>query len=177
MNNITQNTLEQINTKLEWAIRSIKKIENSNKDKIEIQDNFWSFLTAYQQIWFYFNRWIEIQFPLLKPNERKEFAKNMIETWKTTKLDDAERNAWDTLQKLRNHDTHREPIYPEVIEKTIVFHNGQGIVFRNSEGKIFCTKDIKHVVQLDEIEYNVFSLSHYGIIAVKKLIEFIHEIK
>jgi len=54
-NEQNKQTVAHISEKLDWAIRSLARIQQSNHDRLQIQDNFWSFLTAFKQSWFYYS--------------------------------------------------------------------------------------------------------------------------
>ena len=79
-------TVNNINEKLGWATRSLDKIRTSNHNKIDIQDNFWSFLTAFKQAWFNYNHLIAQKNPDLSSKQRNKLSIGIIENWKNSCL-------------------------------------------------------------------------------------------
>ena len=97
-------TRANMQEKYAWAVRSANRMEEAYQDgPASVQDHFWSFLHGVHLIWFYFGRWVKHERPGAK-------AQSLVEQWKTRNLSQAERAAWDQIEKLRNEDAHVQPI-------------------------------------------------------------------
>ena len=177
MDNYIRNAVNDINVKLDWAIRSFDKLMSNKKDKNEIQDNFWSFLTAFQTSWFYYNRLIKELTPDLSDKKRKELSVKVIDFWKSTELSENERISWDILQDLRNEDTHRIPIKTNYEIRIVVFADSDGAILVDSDGAYLTGNSEEIFVIFNGKEFDIEYLAKNGIDSVKKLIEFLPNIK
>ncbi|SDS11309.1 hypothetical protein SAMN05216490_0564 [Mucilaginibacter mallensis] len=167
-------TVNNITDKLDWGIRSLKKIQISNHDKLEIQDNFWSFLTAFQNAWNYYNHLIALKNPSLNSKQRNKVGIELIENWKKSKLSDQEIAAWDILNKLRNTDTHLKPVKPEIIERELMLVTDMGFYLVDDQGRFLSAGAIiKYYIYFNEAEHDIIELAEHGVSAIKKLIDFI----
>jgi hypothetical protein len=167
-------TIDSIREKLDWAIRSLDRIKRSNDSKIVIQDNFWSFITAFQQAWYYYNNLIQIKTPEISSKQRNEIGKHIIERWKMDKLTGEEKISWDILQAIRNYDTHTEPILPIIIERETMLIDDVGTCLVDDQGRVLSLgKTTQYFVYLNKNEYEILQLANNGIKAIKKLLDLI----
>jgi hypothetical protein len=176
MDNFVRNATNDINVKLDWAIRSFDKLMSNKKDKNEIQDNFWSFLTAFQTPWFYYNRLIKELTPELSDKKRKELSVKVINAWKSTELSENERISWDILQDLRNEDTHIIPIKTNYEIKIVVLTDFDDVVLTDYDGTPLISNSEEIFVIFNQKEYGIECLAKNGIESVKKLIEYLPNI-
>lgn len=177
MNNFVSNATNDINEKLAWAVRSFDKLLINKKDKNEVQDNFWSFLYAFQTSWFYYNRLIKELTLELSKSKREELSKNVINAWKSTELSLNERNSWDILQGLRNEDTHSTPIKANYEIKIVILTDFNDEVFIDYDGTPFSSISEEIFVIYNQKEYGLEFLARNGIESVKKLIKYLPNIK
>lgn len=174
MNNENLQTVERIKDKLAWAIRSLNKIKNSQHDKIEIQDNFWSFITAFQNAWNYYNHLIALKNPDISSKKRSSIGKQIIELWKKNKLSESEKKSWDVLQGIRNYDTHTEPVKPEIIERETILVGDMGSYLVDEQDRFLSGGTItQYFVYFNGVEFEILEIANNGINAIKKLIDYI----
>ena len=145
---ITLQTVNNINDKLNWSIRSLDKIKFSQHNKIEIQDNFWTFLTAFHSGWNYYNRLISLLYSEISKRKQSEKANILIVDWKNKELTEAEKSSWNILNKLRNSDMHNEPIKPEIIEREYLLTADVGIYLVDEQGQFLSTGTITKIFSL-----------------------------
>ncbi len=137
----------------------------------DVQDNFWGFLTALQQSWNYFYRLVSDINPELSKRQTKEKAKLLIERFKQDELNQNERKAWNIIQAMRNHDTHSEPVMPEIKEKKVFLTRNSK--FLTMDGKLLYKKKTSYVVVFENQDIDVLEISSAGINAIKKLRDFV----
>lgn len=172
MNEITSKNTIKINDKFCWAIRSSEKIKLNKTDKNELQDNFWSFLTAFQQIWYYFSGFIQELNPHISKNKISRLSQAIIEEWKCEMLNEAEKKSWDILHKLRNYDTHSAPVTSNYILKNkLLISNGKKILTTNT-GKYLTFSSGNITVLFEGKEYDIDKLTSNGLTAINKLIDY-----
>ena len=177
MDKLIKVTIDDINVKLGWAIRSFDKLIANKKNINEIQDNFCSFLTAFQQSWNYYNRLIEELTPELSKEKRKELSLRVINDWKVNQLSQNERISWKILQKLRNNDTHRAPVQTNYEIKIVLLTDYDGAIFTDYDGTHFsATSEVIYVI-FNNNEYDIEYLAINGIESIKKLIKYLPSIK
>jgi hypothetical protein len=177
MDELIKNTINDINEKLGWANRSFDKLKKNRKEKNEIHDNFWAFLTAFQQTWYYYNRLIKELTPNLSKEERKKLSFSLINNWKINQLTESERFSWDLLQKLRNDDAHRVPVKANYEIKVVFLTDFDDTVFTDYDGTPFCEDSEEISVIFNEKEYNIEYLAKNGIESINKLIKYLPNIK
>ena len=173
MEEIINKTIQDIKDKLEWAKRSLEKLKTNRTDKNEIQDNFWSFLTAFKTIWFYYNRMIEE----LTPNLSKEKRKDIINNWKSQKLSENEQISWDILHELRNQDTHNVPVKTNYEIRLEILTDYDDAVFTDYDDTPF-SADVEVIfVIYNGNEYEIEYLTNNGIECINKLIKYLPNLK
>jgi hypothetical protein len=86
----------------------------------ELKRNFWAFLQAYQQIRFYHGAWAT-------QTNRKGKGTLLLDKWKDKFLTTEQVQAWDSLNNLRNTDTHDEPVLPEVSLRQVIRITDRGV--------------------------------------------------
>jgi len=177
MDEITIKTIFEVNDKLGWAIRAYEKIRKNKKDKYELQDNFWSYLSAFQQAWFYFSKLVQELNPDLSKKKLSELSKTLIEEWKYEKLNDTEKTSWEILQKLRNDDTHRAPVNSNYVIKKHALKTNSGKILTTNSGKILVGTSEKTIVLFEGKEHDIERLTSNGISAIRKLINYMPLIK
>lgn len=177
MDNIIKKVICDIDEKLGWANRSFHKLKANKKDQDENNDNFWSFLSAFQQGWYYFNKLIVELTPNLSKKKREDLSKSLINDWKKKNLTDSQRISWDVLNKLRNHDTHYDPIKAnyEIRLKLLTDYNGS--IFTNYDGTPFVAYCDALCINYENKEYSIEFLCTNGLDCIRKLIEYLPNIK
>lgn len=176
MDSIINKTILELNEKLGWAVRSYDKILENKKNKIELQDNFWSFLSAFQQIWFYFSKMIQELYPNLSKKKLSNLSITLIEQWKKENLNEKEKVSWKILQELRNEDTHRTPVSSNYTLKEGLLMTENEKILITEDGKLITVTSESIFVVFEDKEYNIETLSTNGISAIKKLIKYIPDI-
>ncbi|WP_289056257.1 hypothetical protein [Carboxylicivirga marina] len=177
MSNPVDNAICNIETKLDWAIRSYNKMLSSSDDNDELKDSFWSFLSAFQTSWFYYNKLIEELYPDLSTKKRKQKSLEIINSWKKRELSESELKSWDTLQTLRNEDTHRIPLKANYELRSDIATDFNGDVFTDYDGTPF-TIEADHVfVVFNQEEFSIKYLAENGIESIRKLMQFLPRLK
>lgn len=176
MNELVNKTILDINEKLGWANNSFDKLVINKKDVNEVQYNFWSFLTAFQQSWFYYNKLIKELNPTLQGEKLKALSLKIINDWKENDLDEKERISWDVLQTLRNHDTHFDPVKANYEIKFVSLADCNGYLLKDRDGAYLLVKSEELIIQFNEKEYDLENLVTNGIKCVNKLIDYLPNI-
>lgn len=104
-------------------------IPNYLKDFTEIKRSFWAFLQAYQQIRFYQGAWA-------KQTTGQNKGTELLDKWKDKFLTNEQIQAWDILNKLRNADTHDEPVLPDISLRHVARATHSGRVRIRHDGRI-----------------------------------------
>jgi hypothetical protein len=171
-------TVAHISEKLDWAIRSLARIQQSGHDRLLIQDNFWSFLTAFKQSWFYYFHLVADLNPHLTSKQRNKLGIEIIEKWKEKKLNPEEQTCWNVLQALRDFDTHSQPLLPTVEEREGILANELGQLLMADDNTVLSLGTMTfYFIRYEGQEYQVINLANNGISALRKLLQFIPEIK
>lgn len=104
-------------------------LPNYLRDFTEMKSSFWGFLQAYQQIRYYHGAWAT-------QTNRQGQGKRLLDRWKTKFLTVEQTEAWETLNKLRNADTHDEPVLPNISLKQFIRATHNGSVRMTHDGKV-----------------------------------------
>ena len=90
--------------KVAWATRSLERMRlaKTAKNRVDVQDHFWSFLHAAKLVWFYFGGWVD-------QNPTGRSAKTRIKPWEQSLAPD-EQATWSTVHALRDADVHVQPV-------------------------------------------------------------------
>jgi hypothetical protein len=169
--------IENLNEKLGWAERCFQLIKSNRSNENIVNDNFWGFLTAVQQSWYYLNRFNDDLNQGMSKRKKSNFSKQEIENWKNTKLTTEEKDSWNLINKLRNQDTHEAPVKPNYRIVRRVFRTKGGKIFVNGNGKILVSTGKYIEVIFENKIYNIDVIGETGITAIKKLIEYIRKNK
>jgi hypothetical protein len=110
----TGNTIQQ------QALLQSRLVPANLRGFTEIKEAFWAFTQAYQQIRYYHGAWAK---QIGKPGKGTE----LLDQWKAKFLTAEQAQAWDALNKLRNADTHDEPVRPDVGLKQVVRATHDGV--------------------------------------------------
>ena len=174
MDELTANTIREIEEKLGWAKRSVQKIKDNPENENELKDNFWSFLAAFQQAWFYTGKFIAEKHPELSKIKRDSLIKIIINDWKENNLTENEINAWNILNQLRNSDVHDKPALPnyEIRTHFITTIDGKFIV-TTIGGKRIVAQSKNLNIFFKGKEHNIYLLMSGGISSVQKLLSFL----
>lgn len=168
----TVECLNSINEKIGWAERSFNNILSNISDENTVKDNFWSYLTAINQTWNYFSKWV------FDCNKKRNIAPGesssvKIERWKSNSLNAHEIDCWNLIRELRNTDTHQSPMSPnyQIVKK--VLRNQNGKILTNSDGKLLASSsEYLNVIYNDRI-YDIRTIGTIGLDNIRKLIEYI----
>ena len=171
MDSLLDTAKQDIQEKLEWAKRSFQKLQKNKNDYSEIKDNFWSFLSAFQQSLNYYNKFIEESKSYKSKNQLKKTKKELINNWKSKMLTNDENVAWEVLNKLRNHDTHNNPVQPNYEIKLMLCVDDDESVFLDYDGVPFVIPSKRIGLYYDNKKYDIEYLCQNGIISIEKLIE------
>lgn len=174
MDELTANTIREIEEKLGWAKRSVQKIKEDPENNIGLKDNFWSFLAAFQQAWFYTGKLIAKKHPQLSKSKKESLTKSIINDWKENNLTENEKDAWNILNQLRNSDVHDKPALPNYEIKThFITTVGGKFILTTTSGKQLITRSINLSIFFEGKEYNIYLLMNGGISSVQKLLTFL----
>jgi outer membrane translocation and assembly module TamA len=86
----------------------------------EIKRGFWAFLQAYQQIRFYHGSWAT-------QTNMQGKGTLLLDKWKDKFLTTEQAQAWGSLNKLRNADTHAEPVFPDICMRKVIRATNGGV--------------------------------------------------
>jgi hypothetical protein len=177
MDNFIEKAIRNIDEKLGWASRSFDKLQANKKDQNEIKDNFWSFLSAFQQGWYYFNKLIVELTPDLSKKKQEDLSKTLINDWKIMNLTESQRISWDVLNRLRNHDTHYDPVKANYEIRLELITDSDGDIFTDYDGTPFMANCGGVYITFNNKEYDIEFLITNGLDSIRKLIEYLPNIK
>jgi len=175
MNENLSKKITEIELKLNWTKRSFENIKANRNNQTIIQDNFWSFLSGFQQGWYYFGKFIEDEFSSWSKNKRELLKNDLINKFKTEYLTTEELEAWDLLQKMRNFDIHNEPVSANYEIKKYAITTNSGIPIADNSGRIIVTSSNIVYVLFNDKKFEVSEICKNGIISIEKLICFLKE--
>jgi hypothetical protein len=128
--------------KYAWAVRTGNAIQQQAllhgrsgilpaylKDLTEIKEAFWAFIQAYQQIRYYHGAWA-------KQIGKQGQGNQLLDKWKDKFLTAEQAQVWNSLNTLRNADTHDEPVLPDISLKQFIRVTHGGGVRMTHDGRI-----------------------------------------
>lgn len=170
----TLECIDNINEKIGWAERSLNNIVTNISDENTVKDNFWSYLTAINQTWNYFSKWV-YDCNKKRNNDSGESPLVKIEKWKFNSLDLQEIECWNLIRELRNTDTHQSPMFPnyQIIKK--VMRNQNGKILTNSDGKFLASSNEYLDVIYNGKIYDIRAIGDMGLNNIRKLLDYINK--
>lgn len=146
---------------------------SGSTDIPKLQQAFWSFLQAYQQIRSYHGVW-------LKGILGTGYGNQYMDLWKIKFLTPAQAQAWDLLRDLRNEDAHNEPLIPNISVKYFTDGSSYSAAYgpygsSTSAGigpkyiPVYGNKEV--VIGIAGAEYNLLTLTTDNLLSMRKFID------
>jgi len=136
-------------------------------DVQKLKQAIWSYLTAYQQIRFYYGKWQKENGIINKSNK-------YIDKWKINFLTSEQTIVWDLLNRFRTVDTHDEPILPGIsVQLKILGINNKSLMIN---GKRVGIRRKTVEISVDGRYYELVFLATTGLICMRIFIDTIDQV-
>ena len=149
---------DEIRHKLAWIHRTIGRMRRANRTRsvaddrrVEIQDDFWTFLHASRLVFNYYQTWSGLT---------RKRAIRFTARWAET-LDPNDQDVWTALHELRDGEVHVRPVAVDGIAEGVVV-DGEDVVVDGCDRVVITRYVVEH--EGKEIEVHRFCATAVGLL-------------